>query len=128
MERTQKATEKSPSLTYNTRVNKTQINSKEYELPNKTINATNFIRNENNLTGTKKVCGSGVCGACTVLVDGKPICSCLLSTKDLEDKKVTTVEGISKESELHPVQKAFADHDAFQCGYCTPGFLTESYK
>jgi xanthine dehydrogenase YagR molybdenum-binding subunit len=77
------------------------------------------------LTGTKLVCGAGVCGACTVLVDGAPVVSCLMPARAAAGKTVTTVEGIG-EAKLHPVQKAFMAHDALQCGFCTPGFVVEA--
>ena len=83
------------------------------------------IRDTAGLTGTKLVCGSGVCGACTVLVDGEPAVSCLLPARLVAGKIVTTVEGLSAER-LHPVQKAFMALDALQCGFCTPGFVVES--
>src|SRR6266566_4832679 len=83
------------------------------------------IRDQLGLTGTKLVCGSGVCGACTVLVDGAPVVSCLLPAQAAAGKSVTTVEGIGAEK-LHPVQKAFMAHDALQCGFCTPGFIVEA--
>jgi xanthine dehydrogenase YagT iron-sulfur-binding subunit len=79
------------------------------------------LREHLHLTGTKKGCDHGQCGACTVLVDGKRINSCLTLAVMQEDKEITTVEGLAKDGELHPVQQAFIDHDAFQCGYCTPG-------
>ncbi|MEM9774351.1 MAG: molybdopterin cofactor-binding domain-containing protein, partial [Chloroflexota bacterium] len=104
---------------------KTTINQKEYEFdlqPNAA--AVDVIRDKVGLTGTKFVCGSGVCGACTVLVDNNPMCSCLLPASRLDGKSVTTVEGhASADGELHPVQKAFMAHDGLQCGYCTPGFI-----
>ncbi|MGR9178940.1 2Fe-2S iron-sulfur cluster-binding protein (plasmid) [Rhizobium leguminosarum] len=73
------------------------------------------------LTGTKKGCDQGQCGACTVLVDGQRVLSCLTLTAGLEGRSVTTIEGIAQKDQLHPVQAAFIKHDAFQCGYCTPG-------
>ncbi|QCR21431.1 (2Fe-2S)-binding protein [Pontibacter sp. SGAir0037] len=79
------------------------------------------LREHLHLTGTKKGCDHGQCGACTVLVDGKRINSCLTLAVMQEDKEITTIEGLAKDGELHPVQQAFIDHDAFQCGYCTPG-------
>jgi xanthine dehydrogenase YagT iron-sulfur-binding subunit len=73
------------------------------------------------LTGTKKGCDQGACGACTVLVDGKRVLSCLTLAAQCEGREVTTIEGLAPEGELHPVQESFLHHDAFQCGYCTPG-------
>jgi CO/xanthine dehydrogenase Mo-binding subunit/aerobic-type carbon monoxide dehydrogenase small subunit (CoxS/CutS family) len=83
------------------------------------------IRGRLNLTGTKLVCGSGVCGACTVLVDGEPVVSCLLPASAAAGKTLTTIEGIGG-TKLHPIQKAFMAHDALQCGFCTPGFVVEA--
>jgi xanthine dehydrogenase YagR molybdenum-binding subunit len=83
------------------------------------------VRDQLNLTGTKLVCGAGVCGACTVLVDGAPVASCLMPARSAAGKSVTTVEGIGA-ANLHPVQKAFMAHDALQCGFCTPGFIVEA--
>src|SRR5881392_1032982 len=83
------------------------------------------VRDSLNLTGTKLVCGAGVCGACTVLVDGVPVVSCLMPACAAAGKSVTTVEGIGARK-LHPVQKAFMAHDALQCGFCTPGFIVEA--
>jgi xanthine dehydrogenase YagT iron-sulfur-binding subunit len=79
------------------------------------------IRERLQLTGSKKGCDHGQCGACTVLVDGKRVLSCLTLAATCEGKSVTTIEGLAKESELHPVQSSFLKHDGFQCGYCTPG-------
>ncbi len=105
---------------------KTKINQKEYEFDvQPTDVAVDVIRNQAGLTGTKFVCGVGVCGACTVLVDGHPVCSCLLPASRLEGKTVTTVEGHAAPdlTDLHPVQKALMACDGLQCGYCTPGFV-----
>jgi xanthine dehydrogenase YagR molybdenum-binding subunit len=84
------------------------------------------VRETHGLTGTKLVCGAGVCGACTVLVDGKPVVSCLMPASAVAECSVTTVEGIGGAERLHPVQKAFMAHDALQCGFCTPGFIVEA--
>lgn len=73
------------------------------------------------LTGTKRVCDEGTCGACTVIVDGRPIYACMTLAVACEGKAVETIEGLAKDGELHPVQRAFIDADAFQCGFCTPG-------
>src|SRR5919108_1159659 len=86
--------------------------------------AAELLRDGLGLTGTKLVCGEGVCGACTVLLDGTPMTSCLLPAAALDGRTVTTVEGFGPE--LHPVQRAFIAHDALQCGYCTPGFVVEA--
>lgn len=83
------------------------------------------IRDRLNLTGTKLVCGSGVCGACTVLLDGEPVVSCLVPARAAAGKTLTTIEGIGG-TKLHPIQKAFMAHDALQCGFCTPGFVVEA--
>lgn len=79
------------------------------------------LRDHLNLTGTKKGCDHGQCGACTVLVDGKRVLSCLNLAVMKDGATITTIEGIAEEGNLHPLQQAFIDHDAFQCGYCTPG-------
>ena len=81
------------------------------------------LRERLDLTGTKKGCDQGQCGACTVLVDGKRVNSCLTLAVMVQGKEITTVEGLAKGEELHPLQQAFLDHDGFQCGYCTPGQL-----
>ena len=75
------------------------------------------------LGGVRGSCGIGMCGTCTVLVDGKAISSCLTLTIQMEGKEITTIEGLSKDGELHPVQQAYIDHAAFQCAYCTPGLI-----
>lgn len=82
-----------------------------------------FIRDTLNLTGTKKGCDHGQCGACTVIVNGRRINSCLSLALSHDGDEVTTVEGLAEGDELHPLQRAFIDHDAFQCGFCTPGQL-----
>jgi len=81
------------------------------------------LREDLNLTGTKHGCELGECGACAVLVDGKPVLSCLMLAVEADGAQVTTVEGLADEARLHPLQEAFADCGAAQCGYCTPGFL-----
>jgi aerobic-type carbon monoxide dehydrogenase small subunit (CoxS/CutS family) len=81
------------------------------------------LRDELDLTGTKYGCGEGQCGACTVLIDGVPARSCLTSLEDVGGRKVTTIEGIETEGRLHPLQQAFLDADALQCGYCTSGMI-----
>jgi carbon-monoxide dehydrogenase small subunit len=83
----------------------------------------NVLRDKLKLTGTKYVCGIGECGACTVLLDGEPILSCLTLAVDVNGREVTTIEGISKGDELSEVQEAFVEEGAIQCGYCIPGFI-----
>jgi len=92
--------------------------------PNKTL--LWVLRDEFELTGTKYGCGIGFCGACTVLIDNEPVRSCTISVSDVAGKSVITVEGLAKNGKLHPVQQAFIDHDALQCGYCTPGMIMTS--
>ena len=81
------------------------------------------LRTDLALTGTKYGCGEGHCGACTVLLNQRAVRSCLLKIQDVQDKEVVTIEGLEKEGKLHPVQKAFMEHDALQCGFCTPGMI-----
>ncbi|MBI3521490.1 MAG: (2Fe-2S)-binding protein [Chloroflexi bacterium] len=89
--------------------------------PHRTLLDT--LRETLGLTGAKKVCDEGTCGACTVLVDGKAVYSCMTLAIACEGRSVETVEGLARDGQLHPVQQAFIDHDAFQCGFCTPGQL-----
>jgi aerobic-type carbon monoxide dehydrogenase small subunit (CoxS/CutS family) len=86
------------------------------------------LRSELNLTGTKFGCGEGFCGACTVLVNKKAVRSCQLPLKDVKGKEVITIEGLAKDKNLHPLQKAFIKHDALQCGFCTSGMILNAYS
>jgi aerobic carbon-monoxide dehydrogenase small subunit len=102
----------------------TTINGSQQEVavrPNQTL--LEFLRENLSLQGSVEGCGVGVCGSCTVLVDGRPVSSCLMLASNAESKKVTTIEGLSHSGELDPVQRAFLKHQAFQCGYCTPGMI-----
>ena len=85
------------------------------------------LRTDLGLTGTKYGCGESFCGACTVLVNNEAIRSCQTTVKDVEGKEVVTIEGLAKNGTLHPLQKAFMEHDAFQCGYCTSGMIMNAY-
>ena len=89
--------------------------------PNQTL--LEFLRDELHLKGSMEGCGVGVCGSCTVLVDGQPVSSCLVLATNIEGKQVTTIESLAVGDELDPVQQAFLEHQAFQCGYCTPGMI-----
>jgi carbon-monoxide dehydrogenase small subunit len=82
-----------------------------------------FLRDDLSLKGTVEGCSVGVCGSCTVLLDGRPVSSCLMLATNAEGKRVTTIEGLAQNGELDPVQKAFLKHQAFQCGYCTAGMI-----
>ena len=86
------------------------------------------LRTDLGLTGTKFGCGEGFCGTCTVLVNRKAVRSCQLPVKDIKGKKVITIEGLARNGELHPLQKAFIKHDALQCGFCTPGMILNAYS
>ena len=81
------------------------------------------LRTDLGLTGTKFGCGEGFCGGCTVLVNQRAMRACSLTVKDVQDKEVTTIEGLAKDDRLHPLQQAFMEHDALQCGFCTPGMI-----
>lgn len=101
-----------------------EINGKPVDLlvsPDRTV--VDVLRNELGLTGTKQGCDDGNCGACTILVDGKAAKSCSMLIGQIRNKKVTTIEGVSDGDVLHPMQQAFIDHFAIQCGFCTPGMI-----
>jgi xanthine dehydrogenase YagT iron-sulfur-binding subunit len=98
------------------------INGREAPVPSDArVSLLDFVREQLELHGTKKGCNQGACGACTVLVDGERILSCLALAVQYEGRAVTTIEGLANDGVLHPLQQAFIDHDGFQCGYCTPG-------
>jgi len=100
------------------------VNEKEYEAavePNLTL--TDFIRYQLGLTGTKKGCEIGDCGSCTVIMDGKPVNSCLVLAVQADGRKIVTIEGLTTEKGLHPIQKKFVEKGAIQCGFCSPGMI-----
>ncbi len=100
------------------------VNGTQYErLVEPRLLLSDFLRNELELTGTHVGCEHGVCGACTVLFDGQPARSCLMFAVQADGHEVTTVEGLGTPEDLHPIQEAFRDAHALQCGFCTPGFL-----
>jgi aerobic carbon-monoxide dehydrogenase small subunit len=101
-----------------------ELNGKKTEIvldPNLTL--LWVLRNKFGLTGTKYGCGMGFCGACTVLIEQEAVRSCMSPVSDAANKKIVTIEGLAKNGNLHPVQKAFVEHDALQCGYCTSGMI-----
>ena len=103
---------------------RTVVNGRETEAavkPNQTL--LEWLRDDLHLRGSVEGCGVGVCGSCTVLVDGRAVSSCLMLATNIEGKQVTTIEGLGAGDELDPVQQAFLDNQAFQCGYCTPGMI-----
>ena len=85
------------------------------------------LRTDLGLTGSKYGCGVGVCGSCTVVIDGKTVQSCQTSLKEVQDTEVTTIEGLARGGELHPLQQAFVDHGGLQCGFCTPGMIMSAH-
>jgi carbon-monoxide dehydrogenase small subunit len=100
------------------------INGREYKIksgPAATL--LDVLRYELRLTGTKEGCGTGSCGSCTVLLDGRAVNACLVLAGEVEGKEITTVEGLSERGKLHPIQQAFINEGAVQCGFCTPGML-----
>jgi len=101
-----------------------RVNGEEHELlvaPNRTL--TDVLRDDLDLTGTKHGCDEGECGSCTVLMDGEPVNSCLVLAAQADGHDITTIEGVADGSEPHPVQQAFVDQGAVQCGFCTPGMV-----
>ncbi len=110
---TRPAAEVTVKLTVNGTVSQVQLGSH--------VTLLDALRDHLDLTGTKKGCDQGACGACTVLLDGKRVVSCLMLAAQCDGREVTTIEGLARDGELHPVQAAFVRHDGFQCGYCTPG-------
>jgi xanthine dehydrogenase YagT iron-sulfur-binding subunit len=101
-----------------------RVNGVDHELRlDPRVTLLDALRDVLGLTGTKKGCDQGACGACTVLLDGRRVVSCLVLAAQCEGRQVTTIEGLSQNGELHPLQRAFIRHDAFQCGYCTSGQL-----
>lgn len=103
---------------------KFELNGREVEIPLDPSQSLLWaLRTVFNLTGTKYGCGMGYCGSCTVLMDGEPVRSCGIYMEDVAGHKITTIEGLAEGEQLHPLQQAFIDHDALQCGYCTPGMI-----
>ena len=104
------------------------INGKSHERAVEVrMTLADFLRGELDLTGTHIGCEHGVCGACTVVLDGEAVRSCLLLAAQADGAEITTVEGLARGTELHPLQKAFQDQHALQCGFCTPGFLMTAF-
>ena len=98
------------------------VNGTEYPLPDDPrVSLLDLLRERVGLTGTKLGCNQGACGACTVIIDGQRVLSCLTLAVQADGRSVTTIEGLGDESALHPLQQAFITHDGLQCGYCTPG-------
>ena len=103
---------------------KLTVNGKPYEVPVKPSETLlQVIRDKLGLTGVKEACSLGDCGSCTVILDGKAVNSCLVLAIEARGKEILTIEGLKKGNELHPIQKAFIEHGAIQCGFCTPGMV-----
>lgn len=100
-----------------------KINGVEHEIKPGIRPLVDVLRDDLYLIGTKEGCGIGLCGACTVLIDGKPISSCLVLAEQVIGKEIVTIEGLVEDGKLHPVQQVFIDQAGFQCAYCTPGFV-----
>lgn len=100
-----------------------KVNGKEFEIEPAARTLLEVLRTDLDLDGTKEGCGVGMCGACTILVDGEPISGCLILAEQVAGKEILTIEGLAEGKQLHPVQQAFIDERAFQCAYCTPGFI-----
>ncbi|HSQ20716.1 MAG TPA: (2Fe-2S)-binding protein [Blastocatellia bacterium] len=106
---------------------KLSINGKSYNAQvEPRVTLLEALRNELDLTGAKRVCDRATCGACTMILDGKPVYSCSVLAIEAQGKAITTVEGLMQGDNLHPIQQAFIDNDAQQCGFCTPGFVVAS--
>ncbi|MBS3825130.1 (2Fe-2S)-binding protein [Candidatus Bipolaricaulota bacterium] len=105
------------------------VNGEQYELDTDgDTRLLDYLRDELGLTGVKEGCGVGECGACTVLVEGKPTLSCLTYLPQIDGKEITTIEGLEEDGRLHPLQEAFVETGGVQCGFCTPGFIMVSLK
>jgi xanthine dehydrogenase YagT iron-sulfur-binding subunit len=105
------------------------VNDRAYELRiEPRVSLLDALREHAGLTGSKKGCDQGTCGACTVWVDGRRVLACLTLAVTCEGREVTTIEGLAVDGELQPMQTAFVEHDAFQCGYCTPGQIMSAVK
>jgi carbon-monoxide dehydrogenase small subunit len=101
-----------------------RVNGEAYDLltyPHRTL--LEVLREDLNLTGAKESCGEGACGTCTVLLDGAPVRSCMFLAVEAEGREITTIEGLAAGGKLHPLQEAFVEHHAIQCGFCTPGMI-----
>ncbi len=101
-----------------------RVNGQEWQVavePRQTL--LEVLRNELRLTGTKEACGDGSCGSCTVLVDGQTVSSCLVFAVEMEGRDIVTIEGLSRDGKLHPLQSSFVEEGAIQCGFCTPGVV-----
>jgi aerobic-type carbon monoxide dehydrogenase small subunit (CoxS/CutS family) len=100
-----------------------KVNGEQRDFNDSSRNLLSYIRYELGLTGTKYGCGEGLCGACTVLVDGRPLRACMTTVGAVAGGSITTIEGLARNGQLHPVQQAFVEEQAMQCGYCIPGFI-----